>query len=73
MTTQVIIKSPSPNHLDLLVEEVQDGRAIAGSTRVREGEEVTLNVYGSRTLRISEIQREEVLPPPAGEAAEQTA
>lgn len=66
MTTQVIVKSPKPNHHDVLVKTVSPQTGdVMSEQRLREGEEVTLYVHGSQSLQITEVSKE-----PAEVAAE---
>ena len=64
MTTTVIIKSPKPNHHDVLVQLI-DGHTgrIQGTIRVKEGEETRQYVYDGRELKITEISKEIVHEP----------
>ncbi|MFZ2982023.1 MAG: hypothetical protein WA085_13405 [Sphingobium sp.] len=66
MTTQVIVKSPSPNHQDVMVRTVtpQTGDVMS-EQRLREGEEVSLYVHGSQSLQIAEIAKEPAEAPAA--------
>jgi hypothetical protein len=59
MTTQVIVKSPTPNHQDVLVKTVipQTGDVMS-EQRLREGEEVSLYIHGSQSLAIEEVAKE---------------
>ena len=59
MTTEVIVKSPSPNHQDVLVKTVsQQTCAVMSEQRLREGEEVSLYVHSGQSLQIYEIAKE---------------
>lgn len=59
MTTQVIVKSPTPNHQDVLVKAVSPQTGdVMSEKRLREGEEVTLCVHGSQSLQITEVAKE---------------
>lgn len=63
MTTSVHIRSPAPNHQDLLVEVQQVGRDGAwhavSATRVKEGGLLSQHVYGGQRLVITETTRAE--------------
>lgn len=67
MTTSVHIRSPAPNHQDLMVEVQQVGRDGAwrpvSATRVKEGGLLSQHVYGGQRLVITEVTRD---PPPEG-------
>jgi protein gp37 len=54
MTTTVIIKSPSPNHKNLLITDDNDRMRCILS----EGEELTFNVWSGKEITISEIDKE---------------
>lgn len=58
MTTQVIIKSPKPNHKDVIVMTVRmsDGEIIA-EKRLCEDQEVMLYVFDGQILQIAEIEK----------------
>jgi len=63
MTNTVIIRSPYPNHQDVLVEICgamdQDGvRPLQSFIRLKEGEETRQYVHSGSFLGISEIPRE---------------
>lgn len=59
----LIVKSPYPNHQDVLVEVLgpvkEDGcQRLLQEVRLTEGEEHQFFVYSEQTLHISEIERE---------------
>ncbi len=63
MTTTVVIRSPAPNHQDVLVqlEDVRpDGTTfqVGNARRLKEGGTITEHVHGGRRLVITEIARE---------------
>lgn len=63
MTTTVVIRSPAPNHQDVLVQKQSvavDGSwaDVGAPVRVTEGMAVTEYVYGGRRLVITEATRE---------------
>lgn len=60
MTTRVIIKSPKPNHQDVMVKTVSPQTSdVMSEQRLREGEEVSLYVvHGIQSLLIAEIEKE---------------
>lgn len=61
MTTQVIVKSPSPNHQDVMVKKVSPQTGdVMSEKRLREGDEVSLYVHEGMSLQISEIAKEPV-------------
>lgn len=64
MTTQVIIKSPRPNHLAVKVEALTpDGTPNGYGERVLgDGESATYYVHSSSMLRITEASKDEVTP-----------
>jgi hypothetical protein len=63
MTTTVIIKSPNPNHNDLLVKIINPKTQEEYSTkRLTDGEEASLYVYGSQSLVIDEIAKDQSAP-----------
>jgi hypothetical protein len=58
MTTQVIVKSPKPNHQDVQVDTVtQEEGEVLTSRRLTEGEEASFYVYQGQSLNISEIPK----------------
>lgn len=66
MTTQVIIKSPAPNHQDVMVCTTDPTtKAVLESHRLREGEEISLYIHSAQGLSITEVAKE-----PAEAAAE---
>lgn len=66
MTTQVIVKSPSPNHLDVMVCVADPTtKEVREMHRLREGEEISLFIHSAQGLTISEVAKE-----PAEAAAE---
>lgn len=63
MTTSVVIRSPVPNHLDLMVqlEDVrEDGTAfrVGNPRRLKEGGTITEHVHARRRIVITEVPRE---------------
>lgn len=66
MTTQVIVKSPSPNHQDVMVCTADPTtKEVTATHRLREGEEISLYLHSNQGLTISEVAKE-----PAEAAAE---
>lgn len=66
MTTQVIVKSPKPNHQDVLVKTVNPQTGETWSEqRLREGDEVSLYVHDAMSLQISEVAKEPAEAPAA--------
>lgn len=60
MTTQVTIKSPSPNHLDVLIKAVcPPTGCVMIERRLREGEEATLYLHDGQCLHIYEVAKEQ--------------
>ncbi|MBW6402078.1 hypothetical protein KPL78_29800 [Roseomonas sp. HJA6] len=63
MTTAVVIRSPSPNHQDVLVQKQAVNREgafvdVGQAVRVTEGMAVTEYVHGGQRLVITEVTRE---------------
>lgn len=65
MTTQVIVKSPKPNHQDVQVQVVDTATGcVHREHALGEGEEASFYVFAGQGLRVFEIPKG-VVPPPA--------
>jgi hypothetical protein len=66
MTTQVIVKSPSPNHQDVMVCVADPTtKEVREMHRLREGEEISLYIHSNAGLTISEVAKEPAEAPAA--------
>jgi hypothetical protein len=61
MTTQVFIRSPSPNHQDLMVCAVNPTtKEVTSTHRLHEGEELGLYLHSNQGLTITEVAKEAI-------------